>query len=256
MKTTDLIVLGVVVIILAIIVAFTVVNLPAEKVVQIVENKTVEYINSTTTVMVYVTPTPEPMRTIVPRPTPTPQPRILLIPFNSKSMFDVNFDKSTSNIDKEERGLIFGRDREWRNSNQGEIVYNAMAHYQETENKEATSIEGTFEKFVFSENGKFYVAENISADMEMNILNQKKIRVFVGTFTNEEGEDQIFANYYLGNLSSNVVVATGTGPSLKAKTVNIPGSDSGGSSGGGSSGGSSGGGSSGGGSSNGGGYSA
>lgn len=177
-----------------------------------------------------VTPSPSPTRAVTPKPTPTPKPRMPLVESPIRSIFEIDFGGSLSGIPAEERALILGRENpKWQASGWREIAYNAMINFRTEKKKKVTSIEGTFERFIYSINGVTYLARNVSATSGMvTMLNKYGITMYAGEFDNQEGGKDKFVNAY--DPSGNVI-ASGTGSDLKITTVYIQGSsDSGGSS--------------------------
>ena len=213
----------IVVVIAAIVLAVLYINPPSRQVIQVVEKEN----NTVQTVYVTVTPVPVPMRTPVPTKVPTPKPRM---PFGSsqiKSIFEIDFDRALSGISAEERGLILGREnQQWQSVAQKEIVYNAIANYQREKRNEVSSIEGSFDKFLYTQDGMAYLAENVSVPSgTANVLRQKKVAMSVGSFYNsQQGRRDSFVNFY---KNGNVVIGTGIGGDLKVVTIYLPGSDSG-----------------------------
>lgn len=189
-------------------------------------------------IYVYVTPTPEPTRTPVPTKAPTPIPRIPLSGSQVRSIFEIDFDRALSGISAEERGMILGREnQDWKSFGQKEIVYNAISNYRREKRNEVSSVDGMFAKFLYTQDGTAYLANNVSVPSgTASALRAKKITMSVGYYINQEGHRDYFVNFY---KDSGIVVATGIGGNVKITTIYLPGSDSG-DGGGGSSGGSSG----------------
>ena len=174
---------------------------------------------------------PSPTRVVTPRPTPTPKPRMPLTESSIQSIFEIDFGGHISGIPAEERALILGKENpKWQSAGRREIAYNSMIGFQLEKKKKVTSIEGTFERFIYSVDGVTYLARNVSVTSgTIAMLNKYGITMYAGEFDNQEGGKDKFVNAYLGDPSGNVIIASGTGSDLKITTVYIQGSSEAGS---------------------------
>jgi hypothetical protein len=201
------------------------VYIPSHASVSPLEKNNTVIVNNT--IYVYITPTPEQTRIMTPRPTPTPKPRMKLEESSAKSIFEIDFGRFVSGIPAEERALILGKENpKWQSLGWREIAYNVMINFQPEKKKKVNSIEGTFERFIYSLNGVIYLTSNISVTSgTVTMLNKYGITMYVGEFDNQEGGKDKFVNAYLGDPNDNVIIASGTGGDLKITTVYIPGSN-------------------------------
>ncbi|MFA5169728.1 MAG: hypothetical protein WC420_03270 [Candidatus Paceibacterota bacterium] len=200
-------------------------NLPQQTPSVPTEKNNTVFVNNT--IYVYATPTPEQTRIVTPRPTPTPKPRMKLEESSAKSIFEIDFGRFVSGIPAEERALILGKENpKWQSLGWREIAYNVMINFQPEKKKKVNSIEGTFERFIYSLNGVIYLTSNISVTSgTVTMLNKYGITMYVGEFDNQEGGKDKFVNAYLGDPNDNVIIASGIGGDLKITTVYIPGSN-------------------------------
>jgi len=177
-------------------------------------------------IRVTVTPTPEPTRIFIPRPTPTPKLRMVLERSDLISLLQIDFNRAISGIPLEERALILGRENpKWKSSSQKEIVYNAVKFFQRIPEREVILTEGTFDRFIYTQDGVTYLAENVSVNTAVEFLKEKNIAAFAGTFINPEGKEENFVFFYKGDLNNGMVIAAGEGTNLKVNTLATPGSD-------------------------------
>jgi hypothetical protein len=165
-----------------------------------------------------------PTRVVTPRPTPTPKPRMPLTESSIQSIFEIDFGGHISGIPAEERALILGKeDPKWQSAGRREIAYNSMIGFQLEKKKKVTSIEGTFERFIYSVDGVTYLARNVSVTSgTIAMLNKYGITMYAGEFDNQEGGKDKFVNAYLGDPSGDVVPASGTGSDLKTDIHSRP----------------------------------